>query len=89
MADEMNIRVTGEHCSDCTQASRAVHTDQRSIVRGASTLAKRYLYSHPDPFAVLSIDAHQSHTTNTAKKTLNPSWDETFNVLVTSLTRCC
>lgn len=43
------------------------------------------LYTHiyaalPDPFAVLTIDGDQTHTTTVMKKTLNPYWNESFDV---------
>jgi hypothetical protein len=75
MEDGMNILVAGKHHSTIT-----IQTSDLPLVRGATSMAKRYLYSYPDPFAVLSIDDDQSHTTKTVKKTLNPSWDETFDV---------
>jgi E3 ubiquitin-protein ligase NEDD4 len=54
----------------------------RVTVYGANALAKRYLYNLPDPFAVFTIDDDQSHTTKTAKKTLSPSWNEDFEVII-------
>ncbi|KZP31501.1 HECT-domain-containing protein [Athelia psychrophila] len=54
----------------------------RISITGANGLAKRYLYSLPDPFAVLTIDDGQSRTTKTAKKTLTPTWNEKFDVVL-------
>lgn len=34
----------------------------------------------PDPFAVLTVDGEQTHTTKVAKKTLNPKWNHSFVV---------
>jgi E3 ubiquitin-protein ligase NEDD4 len=39
----------------------------------------------PDPFAVLTIDGDQTHTTTVMKKTLNPYWNESFDVYVICL----
>jgi Ca2+-dependent lipid-binding protein len=34
----------------------------------------------PDPFAVITVDAEQTHTTSVIKKTLNPYWNESFDM---------
>ena len=34
----------------------------------------------PDPFAVVTVDGDQTHTTTVMKKTLNPYWNESFEV---------
>ena len=31
----------------------------------------------PDPFAVVTVDGEQTQTTEVAKKTLNPEWNQT------------
>ncbi|KAF9127760.1 hypothetical protein BGW39_005652 [Mortierella sp. 14UC] len=36
----------------------------------------------PDPFAVVTVDGDQTHTTTVMKKTLNPYWNESFDVSV-------
>ncbi|KAF9962648.1 hypothetical protein BGZ65_008655 [Modicella reniformis] len=38
----------------------------------------------PDPFAVVTVDGDQTHTTTVMKKTLNPYWNESFEVQVTN-----
>jgi E3 ubiquitin-protein ligase NEDD4 len=38
----------------------------------------------PDPFAVVTVDGEQTHTTTVIKKTLNPYWNESFDVCVLS-----
>ncbi|KAF6063799.1 HECT-domain (ubiquitin-transferase) family protein [Candida albicans] len=48
-------------------------------VVAAESLYKRDVFRQPDPFAVLTVDGSQTKTTITAKKTLNPYWNETFN----------
>ena len=52
------------------------------LVVGASGLVKRDVFRLPDPFAVATVDALQTHTTSVVKKTLNPSWNETFELYV-------
>ncbi|KAK6198657.1 uncharacterized protein RJT21DRAFT_122243 [Scheffersomyces amazonensis] len=47
-------------------------------VVAAESLYKRDVFRHPDPFAVITVDGSQTKTTKTAKKTLNPYWNETF-----------
>jgi E3 ubiquitin-protein ligase NEDD4 len=41
----------------------------------------------PDPFAVATVGGEQTHTTSVIKKTLNPYWNEPFDlyVMVSSL----
>ena len=51
----------------------------------ADGLAKRDVFRLPDPFAVITVDAEQTHTTSVIKKTLNPYWNENFDVYVSSL----
>lgn len=47
-------------------------------VVAAESLYKRDVFKQPDPFAVITIDGAQTKTTKTAKKTLNPYWNELF-----------
>ncbi|KAK6461152.1 hypothetical protein DFJ63DRAFT_308085 [Scheffersomyces coipomensis] len=48
-------------------------------VVAAESLYKRDVFRHPDPFSVITVDGSQTKTTKTAKKTLNPYWNETFS----------
>lgn len=34
----------------------------------------------PDPFAVVTVDGEQTHTTSVIRKTLNPYWNESFDM---------
>lgn len=36
----------------------------------------------PDPFAVATINGEQTKTTSVIKKTLNPYWNESFDLSV-------
>lgn len=36
----------------------------------------------PDPFAIVTVDGEQTHTTSVIKKTLNPYWNDSFDVMV-------
>lgn len=36
----------------------------------------------PDPFAVATVGGEQTHTTSVIKKTLNPYWNEIFDLYV-------
>jgi E3 ubiquitin-protein ligase NEDD4 len=49
-------------------------------VVAADALIKRELLKFPDPFVVLTVDAEQTQTTSVIKKTLNPYWNENFEV---------
>ncbi|KAF8903115.1 hypothetical protein CPB84DRAFT_1814748 [Gymnopilus junonius] len=49
---------------------------------GASSLIKRELLSLPDPFAVLTVDGEQTSTTAISRRSLSPTWNETFDIKV-------
>ncbi|KAJ3883765.1 hypothetical protein F5051DRAFT_424020 [Lentinula edodes] len=53
----------------------------RVTVVAADGLSKRDVFRLPDPFAVITVDAEQTHTTSVMKKTLNPYWNESFDIL--------
>lgn len=38
------------------------------------------LAGFPDPFAVVTVDGEQTHTTSVIRKTLNPYWNESFDM---------
>ncbi|PFH52377.1 hypothetical protein AMATHDRAFT_2113 [Amanita thiersii Skay4041] len=54
----------------------------RLTVVAADSLSKRDVFRLPDPFAVITVDAEQTHTTSVIKKTLNPYWNESFDINV-------
>jgi E3 ubiquitin-protein ligase NEDD4 len=54
----------------------------RVTVVAADGLSKRDVFRLPDPFAVITVDAEQTHTTSVIKKTLNPYWNESFDITV-------
>jgi E3 ubiquitin-protein ligase NEDD4 len=54
----------------------------RVTVVAADGLSKRDVFRLPDPFAVITVDAEQTHTTSVMKKTLNPYWNESFDINV-------
>ncbi|KAK4058731.1 E3 ubiquitin-protein ligase pub1 [Microbotryomycetes sp. JL221] len=54
----------------------------RITVVAADSLAKRDVFRLPDPFAVVTVDGEQTNTTTAIKKTLNPYWNESFDVNV-------
>ncbi|ORZ27896.1 hypothetical protein BCR41DRAFT_346195 [Lobosporangium transversale] len=56
----------------------------RLTVIAADGLYKRDVFRLPDPFAVVTVDGDQTHTTTVMKKTLNPYWNESFEVMVTN-----
>ncbi|KAF8626062.1 hypothetical protein AX15_005098 [Amanita polypyramis BW_CC] len=65
-------------------ATPASH-DSRKIritVVAADGLSKREVFRLPDPFAVITADAEQTHTTSVIRKTLNPYWNESFDINV-------
>ncbi|KAJ7175923.1 hypothetical protein C8R46DRAFT_1080052 [Mycena filopes] len=54
----------------------------RVTLFSANGLVKRDLLGLPDPFAVLTVDGEQTNNTAIVRKTLNPSWNEHFDVVV-------
>ncbi|KAK9466291.1 hypothetical protein V1512DRAFT_264301 [Lipomyces arxii] len=55
----------------------------RITVIAADGLYKREVFRFPDPFAVITVDGEQTHSTAVIRKTLNPYWNESFDVNVT------
>ncbi|RHZ66601.1 hypothetical protein Glove_306g8 [Diversispora epigaea] len=56
----------------------------RLTVIAADGLYKRDVFRLPDPFAVVTVDGEQTHTTSVIKKNLNPYWNESFDVQVSN-----
>ncbi|CAH7672338.1 hypothetical protein PPACK8108_LOCUS7148 [Phakopsora pachyrhizi] len=54
----------------------------RLTVVGADGLSKRDVFRLPDPFAVIMVDGDHTKTTTAMKKTLNPYWNESFDITV-------
>lgn len=48
---------------------------RRTVAYGVNT-------GFPDPFAVATINGEQTRTTSVIKKTLNPYWNESFDMCV-------
>jgi len=55
----------------------------RITIIAADGLYKRDVFRFPDPFAVATISGEQTRTTGVIKKTLNPYWNESFDMKVT------
>jgi len=68
----------------CPQSSalvpKAVLLISLFVVVAADGLSKREVFRLPDPFAVITVDAEQTHTTSVIRKTLNPYWNESFDM---------
>lgn len=59
------------------------HPNLRVTIIAADGLYKREVFRFPDPFAVATINGEQTKTTQVIKKTLNPYWNETFEMRAT------
>ncbi|OCK75997.1 HECT-domain-containing protein [Lepidopterella palustris CBS 459.81] len=55
----------------------------RVTIIAADGLYKRDVFRFPDPFAVATVNGEQTQTTSVIKKTLNPYWNESFDMRVT------
>ena len=55
----------------------------RVTIIAADGLYKRDVFRFPDPFAVATISGEQTKTTSVIKKTLNPYWNEVFDMRAT------
>lgn len=76
------IRLTGNPRSHPHPVRSTSSTDPTSSfpVVAADSLIKRDVFRLPDPFAVITVDGEQTHTTSVIKKTLNPYWNENFDM---------
>ncbi|KAI1876296.1 hypothetical protein JX265_002130 [Neoarthrinium moseri] len=54
----------------------------RVTIIAADGLYKRDVFRFPDPFAVATINGEQTKTTTVSKRTLNPYWNESFDLYV-------
>lgn len=61
----------------------AISRKVRVSIVAADGLVKRDVFRLPDPFAILTVDGEQTNTTSVMKKTLNPYWNDSFDVTVT------
>lgn len=53
---------------------------QGCICIGFMADGDRSVAGFPDPFAVATVGGEQTHTTSVIKKTLNPYWNEMFDL---------
>lgn len=82
------VRYSGGH-SDLT-AARAMSAlpllpqmaSARYVVATCPTHTQRDVFRLPDPFAIVTVDGEQTHTTSVIKKTLNPYWNDSFDITV-------
>ncbi|TDZ27046.1 E3 ubiquitin-protein ligase RSP5 [Colletotrichum orbiculare MAFF 240422] len=52
----------------------------RVTIIAADGLYKRDVFRFPDPFAVITANGDQTRTTSAQKRTLNPYWNESFDI---------
>ena len=64
-------------------ANERAEPNLRVTIIAADGLYKRDVFRFPDPFAVATISGEQTKTTSVIKKTLNPYWNEVFDMRAT------
>ncbi|KAI8983859.1 hypothetical protein BDB01DRAFT_790372 [Pilobolus umbonatus] len=55
-----------------------------TVIAADGLMKKDLFFKMPDPFAIVTVDGEQTHTTTVMKKTLNPYWNESFDLNVTN-----
>ncbi|KAK6379528.1 hypothetical protein LTS17_006446 [Exophiala oligosperma] len=65
------------------EANLPAEPNLRVTIIAADGLYKRDVFRFPDPFAVATISGEQTRTTSVIRKTLNPYWNESFDMKVT------
>ncbi|OCT51582.1 hypothetical protein CLCR_09156 [Cladophialophora carrionii] len=65
------------------EANLPAEPNLRVTIIAADGLYKRDVFRFPDPFAVATISGEQTRTTSVIRKTLNPYWNEAFDMRVT------
>ncbi|KAI9475785.1 MAG: hypothetical protein EXX96DRAFT_526517 [Benjaminiella poitrasii] len=64
--------------------SATTRTVRLTVIAADGLIKKDLFFKMPDPFAVVTVDGEQTHTTTVMKKTLNPYWNESFDLKVTN-----
>ncbi|KAL7320719.1 hypothetical protein PS15m_000582 [Mucor circinelloides] len=64
--------------------SASTRTIRLTVIAADGLIKKDLFFKMPDPFAVVTVDGEQTHTTTVMKKTLNPYWNESFDLKVTN-----
>ncbi|KAK9459418.1 uncharacterized protein V1516DRAFT_687172 [Lipomyces oligophaga] len=65
-----------------TGSSSRTHKLRLTVI-AADGLYKREILRFPDPFAVVTVDGNQTSTTTPIRKSVNPYWNESFDLNVT------
>ncbi|KAK4510312.1 uncharacterized protein ATC70_004742 [Mucor velutinosus] len=60
----------------------STRTVRLTVIAADGLVKKDLFFKMPDPFAVVTVDGEQTHTTTVMKKTLNPYWNESFDLQV-------
>ncbi|RQM05555.1 hypothetical protein DH86_00001575 [Scytalidium sp. 3C] len=66
--------------SSRNDSSLPAQPNLRLTIIAADGLYKRDVFRFPDPFAVATIGGEQTKTTSVIKRTLNPYWNESFDL---------
>ncbi|CAO3597943.1 unnamed protein product [Absidia cylindrospora] len=64
--------------------SSETRTVRLTVIAADGLIKKDLFFKMPDPFAVVTVDGEQTHTTTVMKKTLNPYWNESFDLQVSN-----
>lgn len=59
-----------------------IQSNLRITIVKADSLYKRSFFKYPDPFAVITVDGEQTHSTPTTSSSLSPFWNVSFEFIV-------
>ncbi|KAL3475998.1 kinase-like domain-containing protein [Aspergillus californicus] len=81
-----NVSETGNIQSRITDKPAATGPNLRLTIISANKLYRRDIFSLPDPIAVASVNGKRMHATSIIHKSLNPHWNEKFDIVVSTNT---
>lgn len=86
----MYLTVLRSYCRRWSLQARCIpYVGLMSSAIAQALIANATPTGFPDPFAVATVNGEQTKTTTVAKRTLNPYWNESFDLYDTLLPSPC